>query len=174
MQEPQAEHNAPPAPPPLFEATLYPHRSLPWPGFRWLMALAAALLLIRGGTMAAAGAWPVMVFCALGFLLLYFAFRLNYRAGRLIETVRLTRDDLLIRRIHPNGRVEEWRMQPSWVNVDAVPSCEEIGAPLAEIQLSSHGRRIGIGRFLTDDDREDFADALNRALVRARSAPGAP
>jgi len=159
--------------PALFEATLYPYRSLPWSGFRWLMAGAAALLLIRGGMMAAAGAWPVLLFCIGGFLLLYFAFRVNYRAGRLIETVRLTRDELLIRRIHPGGKIEEWRLQPYWLNVTSVPSREEVGAPAAEILLSSHGRSLGIGRFLTDDERDEISDALTQAIMRARSAPGA-
>lgn len=157
--------------PPLFEATLYPHRSLPWSGFRWLMAFVASLFLIRGGMLAAEGAWPVAIYFGLGFLLIYFAFRLNYRAGRLLETVRLTRDELLIRRIHPNGRVEEWRLQPTWVRVDAIPTSEAVGAPLAEVRLSSHGRRLAIGRFLTDAERESFSEALRAALVLARSAP---
>jgi len=157
--------------PALFEATLYPYRSLPWSGFRWLMTAVASLFLIRGGMLAAEGAWPVAIYFGLGFLLIYFAFRLNYRAGRLLETVRLTRDELLIRRIHPNGRVEEWRLQPTWVRVDAIPTSEALGAPVAEVRLSSHGRRLAIGRFLTDAERESFSEALRAALALARSAP---
>ena len=36
------------------------------------------------------GAWPVMGFFGLDVLLVYCAFKLNYRAGRLCEIVELT------------------------------------------------------------------------------------
>ncbi|MEQ9122918.1 MAG: DUF2244 domain-containing protein, partial [Alphaproteobacteria bacterium] len=56
--------------PALFEATLYPYRSLPWSGFRWLMTAVASLFLIRGGMLAAEGAWPVAIYFGLGILLI--------------------------------------------------------------------------------------------------------
>ncbi len=188
MQEPSPEDNAPmpsdltpsgppsdlPPTAPLFEATLYPHRSLPREGFWILMAAVAAVSFTMGLICAAAGAWPVFGFFGLDVALLYWAFRANYRDGQLLEHVRLTREELTIRRIHPNGQVEDWRLQPYWLNVDAVPTQEEIGAPLAEVRLSSHGRSLAIGRFLTDDERDAFSAELRAALARCRSLPETP
>lgn len=171
MQDDAAEDNARKSEPPLFEATLYPHRSLPPAGFWLLMAAVAGVSFTVGLIFAAAGAWPILGFFGLDVLLFYIAFRISYRSGRLIETVRLTREELLIRRIHPHGRVDEWRLQPYWLRVDAVPTQEEIGAPTAEVRLSSHGRQLGIGRFLTDDERDSFSLALADALRRCRSLP---
>lgn len=179
MQETDAEDNVGGArgasdEPPLFEATLYPHRSLPPQGFWILMAAVAAVSFTFGMVFAAAGAWPILGFFGLDVALFYWAFRVSYRSGQMLETVRLTRDEMLIRRIHPRGRVEEWRLQPYWLQVDAVPASEELGAPLAEVRLTSHGRRLAIGRFLTDDEREDFSQALRDALARCRSLPERP
>ncbi len=171
MQDETAEDNASKPESPLFEATLYPHRSLPPGGFWLLMAAVAGVSFTVGLMFAAAGAWPIMGFFGIDVLLFYIAFRFSYRSGRLIETVRLTRDELLVRRIHPNGRVDEWRLQPYWLRIDAVPTLEEIGAPTAEVRLSSHGRHLGIGRFLTDDERDDFSQALGDALRRCRGLP---
>lgn len=172
MQDAGEDDNVGLAEAPLFEATLYPHRSLPPAGFWILMAAVAGVSFTTGLAFAAAGAWPILGFFGLDVALFYVAFRMSYRSGRLVETLRLTRRELLIRRIHPHGRVEEWRMQPYWLNVRATPTLEAIGAPTAEITLSSHGRRLGVGRFLTDDERTEISDALNAALARCRGLPG--
>lgn len=174
MQETGPEDNAPSdrgGEPPLFEATLYPHRSLPPHGFWLLMAAVSAVSFTFGLIFAAAGGWPIFGFFGLDLALFYWAFRASYRSGQLLETVTLTRDELLVRRIHPRGRIEEWRLQPYWLRVDAIAASEALGAPLPEIRLSSHGRRLGIGRFLTDAEREDIRDALQDALTRCRSLP---
>lgn len=155
--------------PPLFEATLYPHRSLSIYGFWCLMAAVAGISFTIGLIFAAAGAWPILGFFGVDVLLFYVAFRLSYRSGRLVETIRLTREELLIRRLHPHGRVEEWRMEPYWLRVKTIPTTEEIGAPAAEIRLTSHGRSLGIGRFLTDAERTELSGALDVALARCRS-----
>jgi uncharacterized membrane protein len=171
MQEPASEDNRPSLDPPLFEATLYPHRSLSPRGFCILMAAVAGLSFTIGLTFAAAGAWPILGFFGLDVALVYFAFRFNYRAGRLVETIHLTRSALLIRRIHPGGRIEEWSLQPYWLRVKAVPTSEEVGSPLAEIQLASHGRKISIGCFLTDDERDTLSLELSSALAKCRERP---
>ena len=154
---------------PLFETTLYPHRSLPIQAF-WILLTGVALVSFTLGLVfAAAGAWPILGFFGLDVLLFYLAFRYNYRAGRLCEHIQLFQNEIIIRRIHPNGRVQEWRMQPNWLQITAIPSSEALKAPTPEIRLRSHGRSIGIGRFLTDDERISLADALKRALNDART-----
>ncbi|MEK9903987.1 MAG: DUF2244 domain-containing protein [Rhodospirillales bacterium] len=170
MQEVYMENNTKSIP--LFEATLYPHRSLPPQVFWWLMAGIAGVSFTTGLVFASIGAWPIMGFFGLDVLFFFIAFRLNYRSGRLLETVRLTREELLIRRIHPSGMIEEWRLEPYWLRVNTVPTAEEIGTPQAEIRLSSHGKTLSLGRFLTDNERTDFSNALNSALSRCRAKPG--
>ena len=57
------------------------------------------------------GAWPVLGFFGLDIALLYLAFRLSYRSGRLRETIRVTADEVVVRRIAPNGRTTGMALQ---------------------------------------------------------------
>ena len=155
----------------LFEATLYPYRSLSREGFGMLMTAVVAVAFTAGFIVTQAGAWPTAIFLALDVVLIFAAFKLNYRSGRLVETVRLTREVLEVRRIHPDGKVEEWRLQPYWLRVETIPTETGLKAPPAEVRLYSHGKSLGLGRFLTDPERESFADALGAALARCRSLP---
>jgi uncharacterized membrane protein len=169
MQEVSMKNNAESKP--IFEATLYPYRSLPPEVFWWLMAGVTGVSFTTGLAFASIGAWPILGFFGLDVILLFIAFRLNYRSGRLVETVTLTREELLIRRIHPSGKVIEKRLQPYWLQVNSIPTSEEIGAPPAEIRLSSHGKVFSLGHFLTDDERSNLTEALNNALSKCRAMP---
>lgn len=146
----------------FFDATLHPNRSLNPFGFRLLMAIAGASMLIIGVLFMVAGAWPVLGFCGLEFLLLYGAFKLNYRAAWAYERVRLTENRLEVQRYSPRGEVGRWDFEPTWlqVSIDDPPRHD------SQLTLRSHGRSLVIGAFLSPDERRDFANAL-RAAIRA-------
>ncbi|RDD63372.1 DUF2244 domain-containing protein [Ferruginivarius sediminum] len=151
--------------PVLFDAILTPHRSLSVRGFVTLMSAVCAISFFAGFGFFLMGAWPVVGFMGLDVLLIYAAFKINFRAARMYETVRLTRDDLLVERISPRGDKQRWQFQPAWLQVlmDDPPRHE------SQITLRSHGRSITIGSFLTAEERLDFAKALAQALDRAKS-----
>jgi len=88
----------------VFGAELVPHRSLPPQGFLLLMTTIGVISFGAGIAFYLAGAWPVVGFLGLDVLLIYLAFRINYRRGDLREILELTRDDLLVRRIDHRGR----------------------------------------------------------------------
>ena len=68
-----------------FDAVLYPNRSLGTAGFYSLMAAIVTVSAGVGAAFVLAGAWPVSGFLGLDVLLLYLAFRWNYRDGRLTD-----------------------------------------------------------------------------------------
>jgi uncharacterized membrane protein len=111
------------------------------------------------------GAWPVIGFMGLDVLLIYIAFKLNFRALRLYETVDLTDRALTVTRVDPSGRSRSWNFNPYWVRLSLQP---RVGRS-SELSIASHGERLVFASFLTDDEREDFAAALSRALSAARS-----
>lgn len=148
----------------FFDAVLTPNRSLPRAGFYAVMAAVGAISLGLGVWFVLNGAWPVLGFFGLDVALLYLAFRLNYRAGRLTEIVRLTAHELLVRRRTARGQTTEWRFNPAWVRIEFDAEAEA-GAPLV---LASHGERVEIAAFLSPEERVDFANALKRALAAAR------
>ena len=69
------------------EFVLHPHRSLSPRGFLILMSAIGLVSFVMGMVFLLIGAWPVMGFFGLDVALIYFAFKLNYRSGRLYETV---------------------------------------------------------------------------------------
>ena len=81
------------------DAALAPNRSLPNIGFVALMGTLVAASFFAGIAFVSMGAWPVIGFFGLDVLLVYLAFRANYRGARLYETVRLTEDAVEVRRV---------------------------------------------------------------------------
>ncbi len=151
----------------LFDAVLTPHRSLSRRGFLVLMIALSAVSFTAGVFFFLVGAWPVVGFLGLDVLLVYIAFRINYRRARMYETLHLTRDALTVRRVDHWGGESHWRFTPAWLQVllDDPPAH---GSPLT---LRSHGKSLAIGGFLTAEERRGLADALAAALAEARSVP---
>jgi uncharacterized membrane protein len=149
-----------------FRAILHPHRSLGPTGFLILMSAIGGVSFVTGMVFLAMGAWPVFGFFGLDVALVYIAFRLNYRSGRLYEMVELTPEALTVTRVHPSGKRESFDFNPYWVRVRLA----EGPHGRTDLRLASHGRELAFGRFLTDDERRDFSDALSGALIEARAA----
>jgi uncharacterized membrane protein len=148
-----------------FDATLTPHRSLPPAGFYVLMGAVGGVSLTMGIMFLLIGAWPVFGFLGLDVALLYFAFRMNYRAALACETLRLDEAELAVQRISPSGHVRRWSFQPYWLKV-LHEAESEYPAPLV---LASHGRQLEIASFLSQPEKIELAEALRGALRRSRS-----
>jgi uncharacterized membrane protein len=147
-----------------FRALLTPHRSLGPKGFLALMVAFGAISFVTGMLFLAMGAWPVLGFFGLDVLLLYVAFRLNYRSGRRYETVELTPARFVLTRVHPSGRREQLDCEPYWARVNL----REWPDGRTALSVVSRGTELAIGAFLTDDERRDLASALREALLAAR------
>jgi uncharacterized membrane protein len=150
-----------------FRAVLTPYRSLSAVGFLAMICAVGLISFVMGAVFLAMGAWPVFGFLSLDVLLIYLAFRLNYRTGRQYETLELTRDLLTLTRVHPSGRHESFQFNPYWVRVQL----RERRHGRADLCLASHGQELSFGRFLTDDEKRAFAEALKSALLGARGGP---
>ncbi len=148
----------------LFSAVLHPATSLSGHGFFGLMAALCAVSFAAGIAFTMAGAWPVFGFFGLDILLIYIAFRVSYHRARRYETVRLTANELAVEKIDPNGRTRRWEFQPYWLRV-AIDDSPRYNSALT---LSSHGKSLEIGAFLTLEEKRDIARALEVELHRLR------
>ncbi len=145
---------------PWFDAVLYAHPSLSPRGFLLFMTVLCLIGFTTGALFVVAGAWPVMGFFGLDVLLVYIAFRINYRRQRMYETLRLTEDALLVKRVRPGRRTERWRFQPYWLRV----AIDDAPLHASALTLTSHGKTLEIGAFLTASEKLDLAQALTDAL----------
>jgi uncharacterized membrane protein len=153
---------------PIFSVVLTPHRSLSPTGFVIFMTVLGATSFITGMIFFIAGAWPVMGFCGLDVLLVYWAFRANYRGARAYEEVTITPSELTVRKVSHHGRVREWTLNPLWVRLHRDVH-EEFG--VERLFLVSRGRKLPIASFLGAREKENFAHALTAALGEARRGP---
>ena len=151
--------------PTIFSAVITPHRSLGHVGFLVLMAAFGGISFIAGMMFLIAGAWPVFGFFGLDVLLLYWAFKVNYRHADAYEELRLTPSELRIRKVTHRGLVREWVLNPLWVKLEKITH-EEFG--IERLFLVSRGKQLIIASFLGPDEKESFAKALGNALAEAR------
>ncbi len=154
--------------PTIFSATLTPHRSLGRVGFLILMLLVGGISFVTGMMFLVIGAWPVFGFLGLDVLLLYWAFRLNYRHAEAYEQVTVTSSVLKVRKVNHLGRGREWILNPLWVRLDKV-ELEEFG--IDRLFLVSRGRKLAIASFLGPDEKASFAKELANALFEAKRGP---
>ena len=151
---------------PFFRALLTPHRSLGRTGFMVLMGALLVGWAFTGAVFLSQGAWPVFGFFGLDVLLVYVAFRLNYRAARAREEVSVSRTALDIRQVAPSGRSREHRFNPFWARF-SVARHDEIG--ITRMTVEAQGQAVSIGSFLNPDDRDSFAAAFGKALAKAKA-----
>jgi len=151
--------------PTLYSAVLTPHRSLNRVGFWILIGGYGAVSFIAGIAFLLMGAWPVFGFFGLDVLLLYWAFRLNYRHARAYEEVKVTPSALTLRQVSHRGRAREWVLNPLWVRIDKVVH-EEFG--IERLSLVSRGKELAIANFLGPEEKASFAKALGHALAEAK------
>jgi uncharacterized membrane protein len=142
-----------------------PHRSLGHVGFLVLMILFGGVSFVTGIMFLVSGAWPVFGFFGLDVLLLYWAFRLNYRHAMAYEEVTVTPAALTVRKVSHRGKACEWVLNPLWVRLDKI-SHEEFG--IERLFLTSRGRSLAVGNFLGPDEKASFARALGDAIGEAK------
>jgi len=160
--------NDPAAEPTLFSAIITPHRSLSGTGFLLVMALVGTLSFIGGMFFFLMGAWPVVGFLGLDVLLVYWAFRANYRTAAAFEEVMITPSELRVRRVSHRGEIAEWTLNPLWTQLQREKH-EEFG--LLRLFLVSRGKRLAVAGFLSPKEKESFATALSAALGEAKRGP---
>jgi len=153
---------------PLFSAVITPHRSLGSVGFLVLMIAIGGVSFAAGIVFLILGAWPVFGFFGLDVLLIYWAFRANYRAAAAYEQVMVTHSELRVRKVSHRGKIAEWSFNPLWVRLER-DDHEDFG--LQGLFLVSRGQRLPVASVLSPQEKEGFAAALGAAIGEAKRGP---
>ncbi|MBI3701370.1 MAG: DUF2244 domain-containing protein [Afipia sp.] len=154
--------------PVLFSALVTPHRSLSRTGFIAVMGFMTLVSFSAGVAFLMMGAWPVFGFFGLDVLLVYWAFKINFRHAKATEEITITHTEIRVRRVSHRGHAMEWTLNPLWVQLDK-KTHEEYG--IEKLYLLSRGRRLSVGSFLGPDEKASFAHALSAALNAAKRGP---
>lgn len=146
-----------------FRFVLRPNRSLTWPHAKLVLLMLGVVPLGVSAALAFQGMWPVLPFAGAEFLALWLAFYVCARRGETLEVVTVDEESVAIEkgRSYPQ---QMWNVPRAWVEVRLQPARHQ-GHP-SRLLLRSHGHAIGLGDFLTEEERTNFAGELRDALRR--------
>lgn len=144
----------------LFSRVLRPHRSSTK---RALRIMTYFILCLFGPTallFLVMGAWPVFGFMGVEIIGLIYALHLNHRYGAAFEAITITDREFRFSKVDHWGKRRHWSFQPQWLQV-------RYDQPSKQLIAGTHGKRITIGTFLTEDEREALCEILKSELRRA-------
>jgi uncharacterized membrane protein len=148
------------------DAELRPNRSLSANGFKIVMLSMASMSFVTGLGFLSIGAWPVVGFFGLDVLLIYLAFKVNFKSGeRERETVRVTAAQIAISRTCYRGHIGWWHVSPTFARVQV----EQLNDYEAAVHLTAGGTSVPLATCLSPPERLAFAEALKDALDQARN-----
>lgn len=152
--------------------TIWPYRSLSPKGFALVMAALGVFAFTIGLGFFLMGAWPVIGFMGLEILVVWVAFKMNYRAARRRQHLTATTRELTIENISPAGERETTSLPTAWVQVEMTPQDEpEIRSRQRQkVIVRSHGKTEEIGEFLHPAETPKLAREVSQMVERARSA----
>jgi uncharacterized membrane protein len=147
------------------DAVIRPNRSLSRRGFYWLLGALIAFNLAIGSLMVALGAFPVPIFLGLDVLGVFLAFRASYRRGGQFERVCVSAEEVVV--IHQAGRIARtvWTSPTAFTGV----SLDQGDDQSARLRLKLSGKGLTVAAALSPRERTAFADALERAIRKART-----
>ncbi len=152
--------------------TIWPHRSLTKKGFIIVMVALASLAFCIGLGFFLLGAWPVIGFLGLEILIVWGAFKLNYRAAKRRQTLQADSHTLQITDFFPNGKRQDQEIPTGWIKVSLTPSqSPDVSARNRQkVIVSSHGKHVAVGDFLHPAETPDLARRVQSMVDRAQSA----
>jgi uncharacterized membrane protein len=151
---------------PLYmDAVIKPNRSMNRQGLYVLLGVVIAFNLIVAVFLLALGAPPVLPFLGLDVLALGLALRASFRAAERAERVRVSAEAVTVSREDEKGARVIWTSPTAFTRVGV----DQPGEHETRVRLMMSRRRLTLGRALSPPEREDFARALQRAILDARA-----
>jgi uncharacterized membrane protein len=146
-----------------FRLVSTPPNSFSARGFRVLAGLLVGAAALGSVVFAAVGAWPVAGFLGAEVLLAaWLIARHARRSAAAVEEVAIEDGRLVVRARDARGRESRVELDAAWARLERPAD--------GRVLLVSRNRRVEVGRFLSDEERDAFAAALSAGLARHRRA----
>jgi uncharacterized membrane protein len=150
---------------PGLRLSLSAHNALSREGFAGFIGataclMAVPLLAFLGHTVL----WVIATALGSALCAIWLALKASWRRGQVREEFELWSDLAVLRRINPNGQLQEWRANPYWVEVQI---SKDDGPVPQYLTLRGGGRVVEIGAFLSQDERPVLATDLQLAFLNA-------
>ena len=147
---------------PLLSLTLWPHRSMDKKTFYNIMiVLCGAMMIPIIPFIGKKGIFLVLLFYSVTLLLLFFFIMLNYRAGKLYESIKIWPNLIEVRRFEVNGKDKNWCSNPYWTKVKLYEKSQKVENYLT---LRGGGREVEIGSFLAPNERLEVKNKIESII----------
>jgi uncharacterized membrane protein len=148
------------------DAVITAHRSLSRKGFIVLIGVLTAINCVTAGVFLAIGAAPVPAFLGLDLIALIVALIASNRAADRKERVQVTAAEVRVMLETRRGVETLWTSPTAFTQVALNGEAEDE----TDLRLVLSGREHAVARALSRRERLEFAQALDRAIWRARRA----
>ena len=138
-----------------------PNQSLSWQRAVKIYAAIALCCLGVGILYALHGFWPVLPFAGFEIVVLGIAFYLCFVRSQIREVVSVNADVVTVEKGRRNPQ-EHWECPRAWAHVSLQRS--PIAWYPSSLAIAFQGRRVEIGRFLTEQERCDLAEELEFSI----------
>ena len=132
------------------------------------MLVLAGLMFTIGLGFFLAGAWPVIGFLGLEILVVWLAFRMNYRAARKRETLAADAKTFRIERTDASGHTEVEELSTPWLQARLEKDPERAHTETEKLVVRSHGKEAEIGAFLHQAEKKQLLPEINSMLDRVK------
>lgn len=147
---------------PLLSLTLWPNRSMERKSFYTMMlVLSGAMMIPVIPFIGSKTIFLVLPFSIATLLLLFVFVMLNYRAGRLHESIKIWPDLIEVRRYEVNGTDKNWYANPYWTKVKLYKETQKVENYLT---LSGSGREVELGSFLAPKERLEVKQKIDTVM----------
>lgn len=146
------------------DAVLTPNRALSQTGFVLVMTVVGLLSFGAGIAFISIGAFPVIGFFGLDALLIWLAFRYNFRSLKQATHIQVCAETVSLSHKRPGKDPIIAELPTAFTRIDlAQPDRKP-----SELRVSFKDQTWVIGRFLTPKERRSFKRALDAAIHSAR------
>ncbi len=149
----------------FMDAVITPHRSLSQRGFIVLIAVLTAMNAATAVVFVTMGAAPVPIFLGLDLVAVITAFAISRKAADRRERVQVTAADVRVILETSRGTETIWLSPTAFTRVHLNGEAED----QTDLQLRLSDRGVAVARALSRPERLEFAKALDRAIMRART-----
>jgi uncharacterized membrane protein len=146
------------------DAVLEPPRSLTTRGLNRVMLILGAFSAVFSLGFLLVGAWPVVGFLGAEILVLWLVFQWSFRAQTARTYVRVTADEVDVRKVDGWGRERRASIASHFARVEFDRTATGPNA----LRLATSRTAYPLGEFLTPRERETFARRLMQAISDAR------
>jgi uncharacterized membrane protein len=153
-------------PAPLYmDAVIKPNRSMSRRGLHVVLGLLIVLNLMVAMFLLLVGAPLALPFLGLDVLAVALALRASFRAAERAERIQVTAEAVTVSREDEKGARVIWTSPTAFTRVGV----DQPGEHETRVRLMMSRKRLTLGRALSPPERVDFAQALERAILKARS-----